>query len=133
MFSAVIKETKRGKKGKRHKDDSSDDSDSDWHESADHVGRIHVKRRNSNLEKKQGSDGSHLFTIDSKLSNDENYNYVANYSSNVDCLTNNLFVYNNKKSYPACLRKNVREQIQFSPEVVGILLPDVNQSHSNKK
>ena len=84
------------------------------------------------LSKIQGSGNSHLITLNNNPSNDDNCNYVTDYCSNVDCLTNNLFVYN-EKSFPAQVRKNVREQIQFSPEVVGILLPDISKSHSNKK
>ena len=85
------------------------------------------------LSRNLGSDESHLYTqVVNKLSNDDNLTYVTDYRSNVDCLTNNLFVYN-EKSFPARVRKNVREQIQFSPEVVGVLLPDVSESHNNKK
>ena len=90
-----------------------------------------MNQTNNDLSRKKGSDDSCLFTLD-KLSNDDNYNYVTDYCSNLDCLKNNLFVYI-EASYPARLRKNVWEQIQFSPEVVGILLPDVSKSHSKKK
>ena len=46
-------------------------------------------------------------------------------------MTNNLFVYN-EQSYPTRLRKQIREQLEFSPEVVAILLPDVRDSYKNK-
>ena len=133
MLSAVIKETKRGKKRKRRNDyESSDESDSDWRESAENLGN-NVVQTVGKTSRNLGSDESHLFTqVVNKLSNDDNLTYVTDYRSNVDCLTNNLFVYN-EKSFPAKVRKNVRERIQFSPEVVGVLLPDVRESRNNKK
>ena len=92
MLSAVIKETKRGKKRKRHKEyDSSDDSDSDWRESAEFLGK-QLGQTIGELSRNPGSDESHLYTQVNKLSNDDNFTYVTDYRSNVDCLTNNLFV-----------------------------------------
>ena len=93
MLSAVIKESKRGKKRKRHKEYSSDNSDSDWRESAENLGKNNVGQTLGDLSRNQGSDKSHLFT-QNKLSNEDDYNHVTNYRSDVNCLTNNLFVYN---------------------------------------
>ena len=47
-------------------------------------------------------------------------------------LTNNIFVYNSK-SCPTRLRKKIREQLEFSPEVLAILLHDVKDSLKKKK
>ena len=108
MLSAVIKETKRGKKRKRRNDyESSDESDSDWRESAENLWN-NVGQTVGKISRNSGSDESHLFTqVVNKPSNDDNLTYVTDYRSNVDCLTNNLFVYN-EKLFPAQVRKNVR-------------------------
>ena len=46
-------------------------------------------------------------------------------------LTNKIFVDNNK-SCPTHLRKKTREQLEFSPEVLAILLHDLKDSDKNK-
>ena len=140
ILSAVTKDAKRGKKRKRHKDDSSDDSNSDWHGPAEHIGNIYVEQTTGDLSSNQGSGNGHLFTLNNNLSNDDKCTHVANYSSNVDYLTNNLFVYN-EKSYPAHLRKNVREKyifhlrswvfsylMQMNPIVTKEIAPTIKQS-----
>ena len=53
------------------------------------------------------------------------------FNTNVD-LRNNLYVYNNQ-SYPARLRKVIREKILISPELVGMIYPTNEKPKDIKK
>ena len=141
MFAFFEKIQKEKKKKRKRSHSDSDSSDSDWSESL--VGR---KR-----------DSEELFTRDSlgigisdhlldpvvngldtnNISNDsisnENLQLQLNeLKRDIEYLKNNLFVYN-KSSCPVRLRKYIREQLEFSPEVAAILLPDVVGAANKKK
>ena len=133
IFAHFEKYRKKHKKLKKsYSSSSSDSSNSDWSKSL-----VGDKRDSIELFTRDllgsGSSGHLLDPLvnvyTNKLSNDSICNEKHQLQLNqikcdLEYLKNNLFVYN-KSSCPVRLRKHIREQLEFSPEVAAILLPDV--------
>ena len=135
-FALFAKEAKKSRRSHNAKKASSDSSDGDSSsESESLVGRKRDSKELLSTRDSLGSGSSgHLLdplvvNVDTnKSSNDSMCKELHEY------LKNNLFVYN-ESSCPVRLRKYIREQLEFSPEVAAILLPDVigTANKNNKK
>ena len=131
-FALFAKEAKKSRRSHNAEEASSDSSDGDSSsESESLVGR---KRDSKELKKARDLLGSGFsgHSLDPKVqnldtnksSNDSIRKELREIKSDLKYLKNNLFVYN-ESSCPICLQKYIREQLEFSPEVAAILLPDV--------
>ena len=139
MFAFFEKyQRKQKKKRKKSYSSSSDSSDSDWSKSL-----VGEKRDSEELFTRDslgsGFSGQKLDPVvvendTNKLDNDSISKELLEIKKDLQYLKNNLFVYN-ESSCPVRLRKYIREQLEFSPEVAAILLPDVigTANKNNKK
>ena len=132
------KEKKRRKKKSYGSSSSSDSSDSEWPNSL--VGRERDSAELFTRDSLGSGSSGHLLdpvvvNLDTnKLSNDSICKELHEIKCDLEYLKNNLFVYN-ESSCPVRLQKYIREQLEFSPEVAAILLPDGigTANKSNKK
>ena len=137
MFEKYQKQKKNKKRRRSNDSSDSDSSDSDWIEtsleSEDDRDSKELFARDEIGNTFFGSGpNDHLFkpTRNNKLSNDSiSTKILLNSQHDVEYLRNNLYVYN-ESSYPTRLRKQIREKLEFSPEVVAILLPDGEKMHT---
>ena len=132
MFAVFAKEGKKSRRSHNAQEASSDSSDSDSSsESESLVGRKRDSKELLSTRDLLGS-GSSGYLLDpivinvdtNKSSNDSICKELQEIKRDFKYLKNNLFVYN-ELSCPVRLRKYMREQLEFSPEVAAILLPDV--------
>ena len=131
MFARFAKEENKSRRIEESYRDSGDSSDSDSEQNSSDGESRKPKRQKLNLNIHQ--DGLNpVNEIDNNSNLKEIYDKINRLTRDINYLKNNLFVYN-QSSFPTRLRKYVREQIEFSPEVVAVLLPDVRMTDKRNK
>ena len=136
MFARFAKKEKKSRRIKKSHRDSGDSSDSDSERNSSDGESRRPKRQKLNISIHQDGfeENEHPLNPVNEINNNSNlkdiYDEINRLTRDVNYLKNNLFVYN-QSSFPTRLRKYVREQIEFSPEVVAVLLPDVRMANKN--
>ena len=138
MLAKMLKKQKStSRKRKKHAraketNDSSDSSvmSSELHDSSLGCDTRHKRlNKRSKIHNKLHNENQSTNVVQPNINLNNSTEHV---NRNFTGLTNNLFVYN-EQSYPTRLRKQIREQLEFSPEVVVVFLLSEIIDGSKKK